>query len=167
MDQRYSWGHIAMYALITTFFMIVITAGCSGLTSKNAESDTLPAVSPTPEYLVLFAPITISQREYNLSISSSLTMVRGIAISFWANKMDLSGENCNWEVISQRVSLYVDGKKMSNDTLIGGADGELGCGLFRASWAPVLTVGCYEAKFQLVTDLDKVLEYAWSFVIEK
>jgi hypothetical protein len=122
---------------------------------------------PLPEYIQWVIPKQKTLEEYNHSRTSNFWMARGVAISIWANKMEVSDVNCNWETIKQRVALYLNEVKISNETLVGGPDGEPGCGLYRISWAPELKPWLYEAKFQFTTDSGEELEFIWEFIIEK
>ena len=80
--------------------------------------------------------------------------------------MEVTDENDNWEYIKQRIALYVNGNLVSNETLLGGADGVKEGGLFRISWAPNLMEGDYIARFVFKTDSGDVFDYTWQFTIE-
>jgi len=78
---------------------------------------------------------------------------------------------------SDRVSLYVDGKEISNSTLdildLGpefllpnGGKTSYSLGAYYAfSWASPLSSGFHTAKLVIVTQSGKLLEYEWYFVI--
>jgi hypothetical protein len=142
----------------------LIVASCSA--STQAETPIVSTPVPTPEYLLLITPTgIISQSDYNETRSSNLMLARGISVSIWTNRMGVSEENREWDIIRERVALYLDGEQVSNETLLGGADGEKGGGLFRISWAPSLATGLHEAIFQFITDGGEILDYGWQFMV--
>lgn len=154
--------------LVSIYLCLVslIVASCS--VSTRSETLIVSTPAPTPEYLLLITPTgIISQSDYNETRSSNLVLARGISVTIWTNKMDVSEENREWEIIREKVTLFLDGEQVSNETLLGGADGENGGGLFRISWAPSLATGLHEANFQFITDGGKILEYGWQFMIEE
>ncbi len=144
----------------------LIVASCSA--SSQVETPILSTPAPTPEYLLMITPTgLISQSDYDESRSSSLVLARGIAVSIWTNRMDVAEKDREWDIIRGRVALYLDGEQVSNETLLGGPDGEKGGGLFRLSWAPGLATGLHDVKFQFTTDGGEILEYSWQFVVEE
>jgi hypothetical protein len=145
----------------------LFVTSCSASTPQ-VETPILSAPSPTPEYLLIIIPTgVISYNDYNESRSSNLVLARGIAVSIWTNRMGVAAKNREWDIIRDRVALYLDGEQVSNETLLGGPDGEQGGGLFRLSWAPSLATGLHDANFQFITDGGDVLEYGWQFMIEE
>ena len=161
--------------------MVLVVVGCSAFsnnlktttpnseTKQDGEELFLPIIA-TPEYISLivpFVPQSISIENYNKSRNSDFILARGIAISIWVNRINISADNCHPEAIKQKVKLYIDQEEISNTTLLVSADGEVGCGLYRISWAPMLQPGQHEATFSIITDSGDILEYTWQFQLTK
>jgi hypothetical protein len=166
MKRNFLTSPIRIILVFLTFSMIVLnTTGCNTALNDD-KSPPLPTNNPTPEFLFDISPTgMMDQNSYNKSRFTKMVLARGIAVSIWTKRMGVAEENRKWEVIKQRVTLYIDGKKVPDETLLGGADGEKGGGLFRISWAPSLEPGLHTARFVFVNDSGQALEYTWQFTI--
>lgn len=122
---------------------------------------------PTPEYILLVKPIgKLKVNDYDLSRQSLNPQERGLVVGFRPMVNETLRVTTTLETIVARVSMNVDGTKLPNQTLIVGDVSLLpGYGPFVFSWAPVLSPGIHEAKFQFANDSGKGLEYSWKFEI--
>jgi len=151
--------------LITGYVTLLFcVAGCTDTENKDRRGATF---APTPDFLMMVAPTSITQEDYNKSLRSTFTMARGIVVQVKGDKIGLALENRNVEIVRQRASLLIDGQQISQDTLEI-ADGIEGVGgPYYLSWTPELTPGIHDAKFQFLTDAGEILEYGWQITIEQ
>ncbi len=160
-ELHYTMNKIGKFILCLAGLGCLWVAGCG-------QTEGLPTLEPTPQYFLNIVPTgVISQHDYDESRSSNFWIFRGIAVGIFTKRMNLAESNMEWEIIKDRSNLFIDGEPVSNETLVGGQDGEKGGGLFRLSWAPILTTGIHDAKFQFITDGGDILEYNWQFIIEE
>jgi hypothetical protein len=166
MKKNFLTSPIRITLVFLAFSQLVLnTTGCFTAVIDE-KSPISPTNNPTPEYLFFVSPVgVIDQNSYNELRFTKIVLARGIAISIWADRMGVAEANRNWETIQQRVTLYIDGNEVSDETLLGGADGDKGGGLFRISWAPNLEPGLHTSKFVFINDLGEALEYTWQFTI--
>jgi len=144
--------------------VLLNTTGCTGTDDNHSQGITSV---PTPDFLMMAAPTRISQRGYDRSLESTLTMARGIIVHIDGERIGLAPENRNVEVVGQRASLFIDGQLISRDTLEI-ADGVVGLGgPYYLSWAPELVPGVHQAQFRFITDAGEILEYSWQILLEK
>ena len=165
MKKKKKLQNVKRTALIIGCIMLFLCIiGCTNQESKNPQVATS---APTPDFLMMVAPTSINQEDYEKSFGAAFTMARGIIIQINGDKIGLAPENRDIEVVRQRASLFIAGQQISQDTLEI-ADGIEGLGgPYYLSWTPELTPGVYDAKFQFLTDSGEVLEYRWQIIIEE
>ncbi len=149
---------------LSLLLWVILLQGCSQGENNEIEVNT-PEIPPLPFYIMDVSPKEISQQDYENSFTSSFVLARGVVVSFWVTDLDIAKSNQSWEIIKDRITLSVDGKKISNATLLGGLDGELGLPLVRASWTPALESGIHTATFRIITDGGDELSYSWEMLI--
>jgi hypothetical protein len=165
MTKYYLLVRVIRIALAIVVSLMLLSATCCSEINDN-NSPVITSV-PTPDFLIMVAPTRTNQRYYDTSLESTLTMARGIMVQINGEKIGLAPENRNVDVVGQRVSLFIDGKIISQDTLEI-ADGLVGLGgPYYLSWAPELMPGVHEVQFQFITDAGDILKYSWQMVIEK
>ena len=117
-----------------------------------------------PDYLIYVKPtgrLTIA--DYDQSKESTRANIRGIVIGVRTEK-GVSAENRNISGLLDRITIYVDGNKLPNSSVIV-ADELMPFGPFIISWSPNLLPGLHQAKIQFTTDSGEPKEYTWEFVI--
>lgn len=158
--------------LAITFAGFSFVAACGGVNIALTPTPTLdtrtPGYRPIPEFLQGVSPLpggSVEYEDYKKSMGRDEPWPKGITVVLWLDKIDVVSEHKNVTIISRRVSLYIDGIKISNEKLFIASGLEPGSGPFYLTWSPVLTPGFHEAKFQVVGDQGNTLEYSWQFVL--
>lgn len=156
---------VKVMIVVKLLFICILISSCAWSGEKTTTLTT-PILSPTPQYLLLVTPTgEITQSAYDASFSTSMWFVRGVAVSVWTDRLGVAKEGRNWGTLEKRASLYLNGNRISDETLVGGLDGEQDGTILRFSWTPDLDPGSYEAAFQFKTDSGEVVEYRWQFRI--
>jgi hypothetical protein len=137
-------------------------------TSATTHSITLPTLPPKPPYLLSIHPEGRKTKElYDKSLSSNFLMERGIVVKILdRGDLGIADELREIGSKSQRVALFIDSQQV-DQRLFTFADGLMPEGPFWLSWAPMLEPGLHEARFQIISHLEEVLEYLWQFIIEE
>jgi hypothetical protein len=158
-------GFSAMLSLIHTTISFTNIMSAPTLTETPFPNFT-PA--PTPENIFAVRPMgSISSSDYHKSEHSVTMDERGVAVGFRLHTKGFSLEASSLQSLLSRVAMYVDGIKLSNQSLMV-TDASLPhvMGPFVFSWLPDLLPGVHEAKFQVTNDSgDVVMEYSWLFNI--
>lgn len=154
---------------ILTVSIVGIFGGCSRMNpSIESENKVItPTNRPAPEIKNVFPWGYITIKEYEDSTNNNMAMGRGVRVIIWSDKAGLSVENSTADVIKNRVALFINNKRVSNDKLHI-ADGLIpGSGPFYLSWTPSLRIGLQTAIFKIENDKGEILEYQWQFEVTK
>jgi hypothetical protein len=151
----------------------IVTSACTNASTEDASIVTLD-FPDYPDYIFAVSPRDVVLVElYNDGLDSSFTLARGIAVRFFVDDLGFDFDLFNvddaeqdWTIVSKQIGLEVDGKSVSDGTLVGGFEGELGAGLVVASWAPPLEKGIHTATFTITDASGQKLEYTWEFFLD-
>jgi hypothetical protein len=156
-----------------TFLLGVLLGAC---TSEPEEPvpDVTPQVPEYPSFILDVVPRNaVSTETYLNTLDNIFVLTRGVVVRFIVADLgfefdlfDAQDLDPAWQVISGRISLVIDDQKISDDTLVGGFDGELGSGLVLASWTPSLSSGSHTATFTLLDSTEQKHEYSWEIILK-
>lgn len=156
------------FKTVIVFFLLSATLiGCRDQKYSEPTDTPFPQNPPLPHFLRRVYPPSgeFGIEFYRNSLLSEIQWPRGVSISGWADRMGMQEENLEWEIVSQRASLLVDGTLVSRDYFVGRRFGELGSFLFEMTWAIPLKMGEHTFSFLFESDTGEVLRYTWQVIL--